>query len=59
MTPAAPEAASPGGQTDAAAPQGCRTRKQVGEPCACRSDPSRIGTVEAHPDGRNVCVRPG
>ncbi|HYD88624.1 MAG TPA: hypothetical protein VEA80_14210 [Vitreimonas sp.] len=41
-----------------AAPQGCRTRKDAGEPCACLSDTSRVGTSTAHPDGHNVCVRP-
>jgi hypothetical protein len=31
----------------------------VGEPCACLSDPTRIGTAEANPGGgRNICVRP-
>ncbi|MGE0828954.1 MAG: hypothetical protein AB7O04_06340 [Hyphomonadaceae bacterium] len=44
--------------TATAAPQGCRTRKQAGEPCACLSDPSRIGQAQSHPDGHNVCVRP-
>jgi hypothetical protein len=42
-----------------AAPEGCRTRQPAGEQCACLSDTSRIGTSTAHPDGHNVCVRPG
>lgn len=55
---AAPAASSAAPEAPAAAPQGCRTRKDAGEPCACLSDTSRIGTSTAHPDGHNVCVRP-
>ncbi|MGE0045189.1 MAG: hypothetical protein AB7J28_00100 [Hyphomonadaceae bacterium] len=54
MAPGA-EAPSPTGPT----PQGCRTRMDVGEQCACLSDTSRIGTSTADPaGGRNICVRP-
>ena len=35
----------------------CRTRKAVGEACACRSSPDHVGAVEAATDGgRNMCV---
>ena len=55
---AAPAATpAPTASVSAAAPQGCRTRKAVGEACACLSDTSRIGTATAHPNGHNVCVR--
>lgn len=58
VTPTSPpEQVAP--RTPASAPpQGCTTRKQPGEACACLSDPSRVGEAEAHPDGHNVCVRP-
>jgi hypothetical protein len=56
-TPATP--ASPALESHAsAAPQGCRTRKEAGEPCACRSDPTRVGVSTASPTGQNICVRP-
>lgn len=35
----------------------CRTRKAVGEACACRSEPDHVGVVETASDGgRNMCV---
>ncbi|MBL8549762.1 MAG: hypothetical protein JNJ73_07235 [Hyphomonadaceae bacterium] len=54
-----PDQVDPAAQSTPAALQGCRTRKEVGEACACLSDTSRIGTSTANPDGgRNICVRP-
>jgi hypothetical protein len=55
-TPAAPSATT--ASTSSTSPEGCRTRKEAGEACACLSDTNRIGTSTAHPDGYNVCVRP-
>jgi type IV secretory pathway VirB10-like protein len=53
-----PDRVDPAAQSTAAAPQGCRTRKDVGEACACLSDTSRIGASTADPaGGRNICVR--
>jgi hypothetical protein len=57
-TPATPATPSPNATQPNANPQGCRTRKEAGEPCACRSDPSRIGVSTASENGQNICVRP-
>jgi hypothetical protein len=57
-TPATPATPSPNATQPIANPQGCRTRKEAGEPCACRSDPSRIGVSTASETGQNICVRP-
>jgi outer membrane biosynthesis protein TonB len=55
-TPAAPS--TPSATTPAGEPQGCRTRKAEGEPCACLSDTSRIGVSTPNSAGQNICVRP-
>jgi hypothetical protein len=35
----------------------CRTRKSVGQACACLTGPSRVGAAQAHPEGgRNICL---
>jgi len=61
-TPAAPPAPTmqqtPPAQRSEAEPQGCRTRKDAGEACACLSDTDRIGEATPHAGGYNVCVRP-
>jgi hypothetical protein len=57
--PAAPAAVAPAAvvTTVASAPGACRTRKDVGEACACVSNPDTVGAAQAAPDGgRNMCV---
>jgi len=56
--PASPATPSPNATTPNANPQGCRTRMEAGQPCACRSDPSRVGVSTASENGQNICVRP-
>lgn len=55
---AAPAAAADAAPANQSAPQGCRTRKDAGEPCACLSDTSRVGVSTPSAAGHNVCVRP-
>jgi hypothetical protein len=57
--PAAPSSAQPA-ETPASPPaHSCRTRKEVGEACACLRAPEQVGTVQAATDGgRNMCVVP-
>lgn len=66
-TPMTPPAPAPTNRTmpDEAAPStpmamtdaSCRTRKSVGQACACLKDPSRVGEAQAHPEGgRNICL---
>ena len=56
-TPTAPATPSAAAEPPAASSHSCRTRKEVGEACACRSSPDQIGAVEAATDGgRNMCV---
>lgn len=57
--PAPSVAPTPAAQTQASNTRSCRTRKEVGEACACLSAPDQVGAVQAATDGgRNMCVVP-
>lgn len=52
-------AEAPAATAPAAEQRSCRTRKEVGEACACLRAPNQVGAVQAATDGgRNMCVIP-
>lgn len=57
VAPPAPTTEAPPAPSASTNERSCRTRKEVGEACACLSAPEQVGVVEAASDGgRNMCV---